>query len=173
MHSLASSKKSGLADSFHSNNSARTDNSHDLEQYIYNQSQYDDFYKLRLQNVGELQIQFIIDRYCMSTIKLNSLQMAHKQREGEKQDKIQIIEGERKKIEEYEAESNQLGKYLEKFDDNFRLHRKDGLHYYPELVGDDADKFDHYRLVIDATKDFPKELLMAKSLEVLKDMLLR
>ena len=55
----------------------------------------------------------------------------------------------------------------------FRLNRKDNVAFYPELVGDDANKLEDYKLVVDTSKDFPEELLVAKSREVLKDILLR
>ena len=55
----------------------------------------------------------------------------------------------------------------------FRLNRKDNVAFYPELVGDDPNKLQDYKLMVDTSKDFPEELLVAKSREVLKDILLR
>lgn len=69
---------------FDSQRDSKQENENDMreiENYIECQQQFDGHYEARLARVGGLGLEFIIDKYCMSAIKLNSLQLAHKGRE--------------------------------------------------------------------------------------------
>lgn len=64
----------------------------EIEHYIEYKKVFDDFYLDLIKKVGPLDEFYIIEKYNMSTIKLNSLQASHKSQELDKMGRIQNLQ---------------------------------------------------------------------------------
>jgi hypothetical protein len=63
----------------------------EIENYSANREYYDKFYSDYLRRVRKIEEHCIIETFCLSTIKLNSLQASHKSQEVDKIAKIKQL----------------------------------------------------------------------------------
>lgn len=77
------------------------------------------------------------------------------------------------RIREYKLEFKEVGHYLNKMDDAFRLKKKDEVVRLAKVSSDGGPQSEIIEFVIDNEADLQQEWLMAKSADVLNDLLLR